>query len=133
MNIALPLFGTRISPHFDYARTALLVIVEGARIIQSNEVLMGDCNPIQRVLFFKNAGVDTIICGGVSEVAERLLNEHNINVIPWISGEAQDALKLFLKGRLCAGAMLCPGRKGRWRFCLRQSKAKGNAQTKERR
>lgn len=133
MKIAIPLFGTRISPYFDYARSALLVMAEGSRFIHSNEVLLSDCDTIQRVLYFKNAGVTTIICGGVSEVAARMLNEHKITVIPWISGEAQDALKLFLKGRLTAGAILCPGRKKRWRFCMQQGKEKGTAESKERR
>lgn len=124
MKIAIPLFGTRISPHFDYAKTALLITIEGSKVIESNEVLLGDCDAIQRVLHFKNAEITTLICGGVSNIAERMLAEKNITVIPWISGDAQDALKLFLQGRLTAGAMLCNGRRKRRRFCMQQNKDK---------
>ena len=54
--------------------------------------------------------IDTLICGGISNIAERMLAEQAVNVISWVTGEARDALEQFLSKRLASGAWLCPKR-----------------------
>jgi predicted Fe-Mo cluster-binding NifX family protein len=124
MKIAIPLFGTRVSPHFDHALTALLVQVENGTVIKRHEVSLGAFDSMQRIALFKNEAIDTIICGGVSTFLQNLLKEQNIRVIPWITGEAQEALELFMRGALEPGTMVCQGRRRRWRFCVNHRKGK---------
>jgi len=117
MKIAIPLFEKRISPHFDYAPTLLLVLVDRGEIMHSHELVLGQNNQAERISYLTAFGVDTLICGGISSEMQRLITAQNITIIPWVTGEAQEALQLFLKGRLDPGTILCPGRKRRWRFC----------------
>jgi predicted Fe-Mo cluster-binding NifX family protein len=125
MKIAIPLFEKRISPHFDYAPALLLVLVDRGEIVHSHELALEQNNTTERISYLKTFGVDTLICGGISSEMQQLIAAQNITVIPWVTGEAQEALQLFLRGRLDPGTILCPGRKRRWHFCTRQG-GRGN-------
>jgi predicted Fe-Mo cluster-binding NifX family protein len=122
--VVIPLFGSRISPHFTYAETALLVNIENKAVVQSREVALGIADELQRIQYFKSLEIDTLICGGISNIAERILAEQAVNVISWVSGEAREALEQFLLKRLVPGACLCPKRN---RCRSRQGKGKKTA------
>jgi predicted Fe-Mo cluster-binding NifX family protein len=124
MKIAIPLFGTRVSPNFDHAQTALLVNIEGGIVTTTRELSLGPYEALPRAAQIKSLGVDLVICGGISNFLQNLLEKQNIRVIPWITGEAQRALDLFLRGDLEPGTMACPGRRRRWRFCINSRKGK---------
>jgi predicted Fe-Mo cluster-binding NifX family protein len=109
--VAIPLFGTRISPHFTYAETALLVDIENDEVAQSREIALGPADELQRVQYFKSLEIDTLICGGISSVAECMMAEKAIHVISWVSGEAGDALEQFVLKQLVPGACLCQKQK----------------------
>ncbi len=66
MKIAIPLFGTRVSPNFDHAQTALLVNIEGGSVRTTSELSLGPFEPLTRAAQIKSVGVDLVICGGVS-------------------------------------------------------------------
>jgi predicted Fe-Mo cluster-binding NifX family protein len=108
--VAIPLFGTRISPHFTYADMALLVDIENGEVAQSHEIALGQADELQRIQYLKSLDIDTLICGGISNIAERMLAEQAVNVISWVTGEAQDALEQFLCKQLAPGTWLCPKR-----------------------
>lgn len=120
MKIAIPLFGSRISPHFDYAPMTHIFTIEGGSVIKINEISFEGWGLEERIAHLINCGVETVICGGLSKVVQNSLDGKSIRVIPWVTGEAQEALQLFLQGRLDPGTILCPGRKRRWRFCTTQ-------------
>jgi predicted Fe-Mo cluster-binding NifX family protein len=124
MKIAIPLFGTRVSPNFDHAQTALLVSIEKGCIATTKELSLSPLEPLTRVAQIKSLGIDVVICGGVSSFLQNLLKEQNIRVIPWITGEAQKALELFMRGALEPGTMVCQGRRKRWRFCVNHRREK---------
>ena len=118
--VAIPLFGSRISPHFTYAEMALLVDIENGEVVQSREIALGPADELQHIQYFKSLEIDTLICGGISNIAECMLAEQAVNVISWVTGEARDALEQFLLKRLVPGACLCPKHN-----CCRSRKGKG--------
>ena len=124
MKIAIPLFGTRVSPNFDHAQTALIVDIEKGSIATMRELSIGLFEPLMRATQIKNLSIDVVICGGVSNFLQNLLQKQNIRVIPWITGEAQKALELFMRGSLEPGTMVCQGRRKRWRFCVNHRREK---------
>jgi predicted Fe-Mo cluster-binding NifX family protein len=115
MKIAIPVFENRISPRFDFAPTFLLFNIVGERVTEWKEISCEGNEGIQRISQLKDLGVDTLICGGLPSYLLDLLNNRGIKVIPWISGNASEALVLFLQGRLNSG-MVCSGKGRRGRF-----------------
>lgn len=100
MKIAIPIFGPRISPRFDYASFFLIVTVEDGKIIDRAEISVSDSDCWRRIEAIRELGVESLICGGIDENSARILGNHRIQLIPWIAGEVEDTLKNYLKGKL---------------------------------
>jgi len=124
MSIAIPLFEKRISPYFDYAPALLLVRVEAGTVIGRQETAIAGWDVRQRIAYVKKNDVQLLICGGITNQVHAQIKGAGIQVIPWVSGEADKAIALYLKGRLEAGAMLCGGRLKRWCFCRQHTRNK---------
>jgi len=134
MKIAIPLFQKRISPRFDCAHDLLLITTDnGKHIIERNEIVFGNSNYIERINLLEKTGVDVIICGGVSNDMLDLFEDKKIEVIPWVTGEAEKALELFMRGKLIPGSILSPGRRiQQWGFCSKgEERQKGKRKGKK--
>jgi predicted Fe-Mo cluster-binding NifX family protein len=118
MKIAVPLFGSRIAPRYDCARSLLLVEMEDGRVTGRRTVPMPDSNPFQRARALIDLGVKVLICGGIDGFSQNEFSARGVSVIGWVTGEAGDALEAFLRGDLEPGFMMGPGGRcrGRWRF-----------------
>jgi predicted Fe-Mo cluster-binding NifX family protein len=97
MKIAIPIFGTRVSPCFEYAAQILVATVERNAVLNIQNILFADSDPIKQVASIKKLSVDKIICGGISNFTQQLLLGNGITVAPGITGEVEDVLKLFLQ------------------------------------
>ena len=124
MKIAIPLFEKRISPYFDYAPALLIVHIENGGVVNRQEYALTGYDLWKRIQCIKNSDVCLLICGGITNYAHTQIESAGIKIIPWVSGEADDALAQFMKGRLEAGTMLCKGRRRRWCFCAGHHKRK---------
>lgn len=122
MKVAIPLFVNRISPRFDFAPTLGLFDIEGEKVVETKEISCKGLTDLERVLRLKDLGVKTLICGGLPNYLLGLLNHHGIEVIPWVAGDANEALALYLQGKLSPRMALCPGRWSRQRFCKKRGK-----------
>lgn len=118
MKIAIPLFGTRVSPRFDYAHIFLVLEVENGRILQRQNLLVQESTPVEKIRRLAELEVDTFICNGIDRCSQRQLVCREIKVFSWITGEAEDVLRCFLDGKLESCMMMGPGGRccGRWRF-----------------
>jgi predicted Fe-Mo cluster-binding NifX family protein len=96
MIIAIPVFGTRISPCFEYAPDILLAKVEGDTIVDIHKNSFPEGDAIRKVNYIKKRAVNTVVCGGISNFSKHILSGSGITVIPWITGEAYEILNLFL-------------------------------------
>jgi predicted Fe-Mo cluster-binding NifX family protein len=123
MKIAIPVFGSRISPRMDCAKRVLLIKVEetGRKVLFFEETDFQTGNVDGNIEFYISNKINVVICGGLSIEMQDMLVKHGIRVISWVTGEAQKALDLFIEGKLASGTMLCPGMKLRkWRFCCQE-------------
>ena len=98
MIIAMPLFGSEVSPRFDCAGQFLIARVEEGRIIDLKQIGMAESNPIQRARKLADWKVNKLICGGIDGFCTRILNGMGIQVIPWVAGNAQEALEKHIAG-----------------------------------
>jgi predicted Fe-Mo cluster-binding NifX family protein len=124
MNVAIPLFGTRISPRFDSCEEILIVTIEGGTILDKKTVSISSLTSHQRIAELNNRKVSALICGGINSMVHDYLKENGISVIHNVMGEADEALKRYLAGRLKPRAFCerrqrrgCRGRNGPpWRL-----------------
>lgn len=123
MIIAIPLFGSRVSPRFDHAHTILLVTVDGGKIAGMERCSMGGQNSLARVNWLCQRGVDVVICGGISQFSLRSLTRRGLRVFPWVTGDIEDVIGLLLSGQLRSGLVVGPG--GRCRRWRRRGKWEG--------
>ncbi len=112
MRIAIPVFGKRISPRFDFAPMLALFDVDGKKIAESRMVSCEGWRELERVSKLKDLAIDALICGGMPHHLLDAFAGSGIRVIPWVAGDAAEALSLFVEGRLDQGMVVC-SRKGR--------------------
>ncbi len=115
MRVAIPVFGKRISPRFDFAPYFGLVDIKDKKIIENKTIYSEGWGNIDRVAKLKDLNVDTLICGGLPDYLLGILQNSGIRVIPWIAGNADEALSLFLRDQLAQGMVVCSGRKKGYR------------------
>jgi len=127
MKIAIPVFGSRISPRLDRAKKILLIKIEekDRKVLSFKEKEFQTFGNGENRDFYISNEIDMVICGGLSIEMQAFLVKHKIRVISWVTGEAQKALGLFIEGKLASGTMLCSGMKLRkWRFCCQEKTEK---------
>jgi predicted Fe-Mo cluster-binding NifX family protein len=108
MKIAIPTFGSRVSPRFDCAPSLLLFTVENEKVIERGEAHLAHLGPWQRMEKLKELNVEVLICGGIDGYSARLLAFNQIQLIAWVAGEVEEAIKCYLRGNLRPGAALRP-------------------------
>lgn len=97
MILAIPIFGCEISPRFDCAREIMLFRVEGGNVVaQWTLPIREETNPLNRARILSAQKVQQIICSGIDDFSVRMLNGMGIQVFPWVSGDAHQALEGFL-------------------------------------
>ena len=122
MKIAIPTFGTRVSPRFDCAQEIAIVTVDEGRPSERLELAASDWPPHERIHRLLEFGVDTVICGGIDRWTTMALQSAGVTIYGWVAGEVEDAIATLLKGDLDDEAAMQRG--GRCR-CRRFAGDKG--------
>jgi predicted Fe-Mo cluster-binding NifX family protein len=116
MTIAIPLFGSRVSPRFGCEPEILIIDVEGRQEISRRTFSTIGLGIPQQISLLSSLGVDTLICGGIDLFCRRLLSARGFQVIPGVIGEADEALNYFLSGKLREEQCVRGGRRFRGTF-----------------
>ena len=106
MKIAIPTFGTRVSPRFDCAQEIAIVTVDEGRHSERLQLAASDWPPHERIHRLLQLGVDTVICGGIDRWSVASLQSAGVTVYGWVTGEVEDALSALLQGDLDAEAAM---------------------------
>lgn len=123
MKIAIPIFGNRISPRFDFSPEMWIIDVEGAKVVGQEKLPTANLNLPQRLEQITSNGVNKVICGGMDGFCQNQLGSRGIDVVQDVIGEAEIVFDLFMRGRLRPG-LCCEGR-GRRRFCAWKKGSRG--------
>ena len=98
--IIIPAFGTRISPRLDFAKYVHIIKVKGKKIIERDMIQIITQNRLNRIQQIINLSPDVIICDGLTDMCFNEFGQANIEVIPWVNGEIEEIIKLYLAGKL---------------------------------
>lgn len=120
MRIAIPRMGETVAPCFEYCCTMAIYTTAGRHILEQIDFPIRSREPLDRVRLLRDQKVDTLICGGMQDVFEKMLQGGGFEVISWVSGSVEDLLDMYLRGRLVPGTELpengvagTPGKSGR--------------------
>ncbi|HHW43415.1 MAG TPA: hypothetical protein GXX25_06325 [Desulfotomaculum sp.] len=114
VKVAIAKWENSISPLFDVSRELLVAEVERGQVITRRLVRFVEGDWFSRIEQVVNQGVETLICGGISDFYYRHLLARGIRVIPWVTGEVEEVLQAFGQNELSGKKFAMPG-SGRWR------------------
>ncbi|MFP4057786.1 MAG: NifB/NifX family molybdenum-iron cluster-binding protein [Candidatus Brocadiia bacterium] len=110
MKVAIPVFGTRVSPRFDCGPVLLLAEVDDGEVTASRYVADAAEDPLRRIARLRELGVEAVVCGAITGFLLRHLAANGIRVFPWIFAEAGEALAALARGELVPRAVGGVGR-----------------------
>lgn len=100
MKIAVTYEKEEIFQHFGHCETFKIYETENGLILSSRVADTEGNGHGALALFLKGLGVDTLICGGIGEGARTALDAAGIKLYPGASGNADEAVKALLEGKL---------------------------------
>jgi predicted Fe-Mo cluster-binding NifX family protein len=109
MRIAIPIWRDRVSPVLDTAARLLLVETQNRTEADRFELVLEGGDLAKRCFRIGASKADILICGAVSRPFSRMLLAAGIQLIPDISGDAEEVLQAFLNGNLVQSKFLMPG------------------------
>ena len=98
--IALSVSGNRISPRLDCAGKLLLVHANDSKIKTKEHLNLSCEDPLNNINVLTQLKPDVLICGGLTELYSNKLKNSKIKVIPWVQGDIEKILSLYMDGRL---------------------------------
>ena len=100
MKIAVTYENGGIFQHFGHTAQFKLYEIENGKITDSSVADTNGSGHGALAVFLKNAGVTTLICGGIGGGAKTALADAGITLYGGCSGNADDAVQAFLAGNL---------------------------------
>ena len=97
MKIALTVWGNRISPVFDAARTLLLADIRNQKVSEKKYEMLNPEAPVRLVERLIELEVEILITGAISQRPASVIESGGVLLIPFICGRVSRALEL------CAG------------------------------
>ena len=119
MKVAIPLYGSRVSPRFGYTRDFLIVELDGKKEIDRKALTMEINHPARMADSLAKEGVSVILSGGMNPHFQEQFRLRNIAVIWGLIGDADDVLATYLDDQVFSGMGPCP-RRGRRRRMRRR-------------
>ena len=99
MRVAIPTFGSEVSPRFCFARQVLVVDVENSRELARSTVPLGDTGYPDRLRVLEGCGATLLICGGFNRAFLPEAERAGIHVIWGIGGAVENAVRQLLAGK----------------------------------
>ncbi|MDD3619762.1 MAG: NifB/NifX family molybdenum-iron cluster-binding protein [Desulfobulbaceae bacterium] len=91
--IAVTVWGHRVSPVFDSARTLLIAELVDGRLGRMSTLELDPENPFQLMQLLRAQNIAVLICGAVSQDSAIMLENAEFEVIPFIAGNVQEVLE----------------------------------------
>ena len=95
MKIAITVWNGRISPLFDSASNVCIYERSGEADFSKQHISFADQSAEAKADILLQNGIDLLICGAVSCDAERILSKKGIAVYAYLSGEADEIIRMI--------------------------------------
>jgi predicted Fe-Mo cluster-binding NifX family protein len=115
MRVAVAIFGTRASPRAECCSAVLLAEVGAGGATTLGTVTAPGVVIADRVAALRQAGVEVLVCGGITMEAAHAVRAAGIRVVSDVRGEAEEILRELATGALSlepAGPIAAGGHRG---------------------
>ena len=109
MKIALTIWNGRISPVFDVSREALILTIENATVATRCRECIEEPTAARKVCRLMELGVETLICGAISERLHQELITRGVQVVGFVAGDIEEVVQAFVAGKLPGPSLAMPG------------------------
>ena len=109
MKVALTVWENRISPVFDSARMLMVTRIENGKLGGRQNKPFHGASPLSRATQIVDLDIEVLICGAVSDFTAMLIEGRGIQVIPFITGNAEEILDAYVAGTLSDARFRMPG------------------------
>ena len=109
MKIALTVWDGWLSPVFDVSRVAVVIEICDGNIVSTTKVDLASATPLPKIERLVAIGVETLICGAISEAVHADSTSRGLNVIGFVAGEVDEVVQAFLRGGLPNQDLSMPG------------------------
>lgn len=99
MRIAITTENGNIFQHFGKCKEFTIYEVSDGRVLNKMVLDASDSGHSALAILLHNSGVDTLICGGIGGGAREALKQNGIELIPGVTGSADEAISSYLSGK----------------------------------
>lgn len=105
----MTVWGQRVSPVFDSARTLLIAEIDGNVLVGSSHLAFDPERLLELLQMLRAQQVTVIICGAVSEGPAAMIEAAGVELIPFIAGDVRHVLDNYLQGQPFSADFSMPG------------------------
>lgn len=109
MKIAVTIWGNRVSPVFDAAKTLLIADIENRMIIKKEYMSFDPGSPEGMIRLLKKIKASILICGAISTNPADLFVENDIKLISFVTGNALEFIETFARKQVIEKSYMMPG------------------------
>ena len=107
MKIAVTFENGEVFQHFGHTETFKLYEIEGNQIVSSEVVPTNGTGHEALAGFLSDLSVNVLLCGGIGDGAQAALSGAGIEICSGAEGDADEAVKAYLKGELTSAGVNC--------------------------
>ena len=84
MKVAIPHHNGEVTPCFEYTAGITIFLVRKKKVIAQTDFVLQSKEELDRVRLLRDQGVTVLICSGIQDAHEGLLQASGIRVISWV-------------------------------------------------
>lgn len=100
MRVAVAYENGSVCQHFGRTEKFKIYDILNGEILSSEITGTDGAEHCALAVFLKNANVEILICGGIGGGAVNSLNQLGIQILPGVTGNADESVRKFLEGNL---------------------------------
>lgn len=121
LRVAFAIWNSRIAPVFDTAGEVLIVESGNGQVTDEFSTRISAGSVLEKSDQLKAAGVEVLVCGAISRVAQGQVEAQGIKVVSFVSGDTREVIQAWLSNEIERDTYAMPGccRRHRGGWCER--------------
>ena len=119
--VAIPIWNGRVSPVMDTACRLLVIDIVDGRQVSRKIINIPQGDMSYRASFISELGIETLICGAISQQFNQVIAASGTKTYPWCCGDVNEIVAAYSNGTFRIGSFPSPG-------CRQRQRRRGRGQ-----